>query len=46
MTPAACLLLMDFDTAWLLHAGDHRVVRDALGTSSEVFTAPCLARDY
>jgi hypothetical protein len=28
--PAACLLLMDFDTARLLHAGDHWVVKAAL----------------
>jgi hypothetical protein len=28
--PAACLLLMDFDTAWLLHAGDHGLVKVVL----------------
>lgn len=27
--PAACLLLMDFNTAWLLHAGDHGLVKVA-----------------
>jgi len=37
--PAACLLLMDFDTAWLLHAGDRLSSRPGWHFFGGVFRA-------
>jgi hypothetical protein len=34
---------MGSNTAWLLHAGDRRLVKVALALPSEVLVAPCLA---
>jgi hypothetical protein len=41
---AACLLLMDSNTAWLLHAGDHGLAKVALALPRRCFPHPACPR--